>query len=221
MIKIIKGIEPGVISQNKASWTATLVSKYQSGIEPTDTEKNRYNNTDIKAALIDECKSKCMYCESYIRPVSYEHIEHIKPKSRDKYPELSFDWENLGLACQVCNTKKGNEYDEMLPFVNPYEDNPDDFFSFNSLCIWHQIGNQRAELTEHQLELNRPDLLIARKTRIESLRNLADKCAQTDSVSLKRALLKQLEIEVSDDKPYTFCAKNHYKILLDELNETI
>jgi energy-coupling factor transporter ATP-binding protein EcfA2 len=55
-------------------------------------------------ALIKETKGKCMYCESFISAVAPEHIEHYRPKAI--YPQLTFDWANLGLACPWCNIKK-------------------------------------------------------------------------------------------------------------------
>ena len=48
--------------------------------------------------------------------VAYEHIEHLKPKS--KYPELAFQWENLHLACQRCNVEKGDRFDEDNPILD-------------------------------------------------------------------------------------------------------
>ncbi|MBF4428008.1 HNH endonuclease, partial [Vibrio anguillarum] len=127
------------------------------------------------AALKDESFAKCMYCESVVGHVAHEHIEHIKPKSVAKYPEYTFEWDNLGLACPVCNMNKSDIYDDKLPFINPYIDEPSDFFVAAGPCIFSKSGVRRAELTEKILKLNRPELIEQRLERIEYIRELVDK----------------------------------------------
>ena len=53
---------------------------------------------------------KCAYCESKITVVTYGSIEHFRPKSI--YPELTFEWNNLLLSCDICNDigHKGNQF---------------------------------------------------------------------------------------------------------------
>lgn len=60
-------------------------------------------------------KGCCAYCEGSYEGTSYPQIEHFKPKSL--YPELMFDYNNMNLACQMCNMTKLGKYDEKL--INP------------------------------------------------------------------------------------------------------
>ena len=56
-------------------------------------------------------------------------IEHILPKCKDARPDLYVEWSNLTLACEVCNrVNKRDYYNPNIPLVNPYEDNPNEFF---------------------------------------------------------------------------------------------
>lgn len=104
MIKLIKSQEPDVLAQNGKQWTSDLMGYVKSGSKIPEGIKNKYNHPDIKRALINETHGKCMYCESYISAVAPEHIEHYRPKA--VYPEKTFEWNNLGLACPWCNIKK-------------------------------------------------------------------------------------------------------------------
>ncbi|MFD2781156.1 HNH endonuclease [Novosphingobium pokkalii] len=105
MIRLSKGDEPAVLSNNAAVWTAELLDALEHRPADVPGIKGRYNHPTVKAALKAETSEKCAYCESKMLHVTFGDIEHIVPKSAD--PKLTFDWENLTLACDVCNTKKG------------------------------------------------------------------------------------------------------------------
>lgn len=81
---------------------------------------NRYKADDVKEKLEALYHNKCAYCEQYIEQY---HVEHYRPKrgrqakdtpyyrQHEGYPWLSLSWDNLLLACPVCNEKKGNKFD--------------------------------------------------------------------------------------------------------------
>ena len=215
MIKINKGAEPNILVDNKTAWNADLMGYINAGLKVPDGVSNRYNNTEVKAALRTECNNKCMYCESAVSHVSYEHIEHIKPKARTKFPTLTYEWNNLGLACPVCNMNKGDDYDPNLPFINPYIDDPTLHFVALGHLIHHKPANQRAELTKRILKLNRPDLIERRLERLESISRLIDKYHAETNLILKEAIKIEIEIEILDDKPYSLCAKSIYNALMN------
>lgn len=215
MIKLVKGVEPQILIDNKANWKAKLLGHYKDGTKPPAALKTAYNQSSVKEGLKDESSSKCMYCESRIGHVSYEHIEHVKPKASDKYPELTYEYDNLGIACQKCNMNKGDDYDDNTPFINPYIDDPADHFNFFGAMIWAKAGNERAELTENELELNRPELLEARMERMNSVRALIDRYLLMDEGVLKKSLKKQIEIEISKIKIYSMCTSTLAKSMLN------
>jgi uncharacterized protein (TIGR02646 family) len=214
MIKINKGVEPNILTTNKVNWTNELLGYIQRNEKVPSNVSNRYNQNDVKESLRTECQNKCMYCESAVAHVSYEHIEHIKPKAKTKFPELTYEWTNLGLACPVCNMNKGDEYDINLPFINPYTENPSDFIFALGHFIYHKPANTRAELTKRQLKLNRPELLERRQERLESIIRLIDRFHSETNPTLKDAIKSEIEIEVEQNKPYSLCAKSIYDAMM-------
>lgn len=206
MIKLKKIEIPLSLKEHKDQWTKELMDYVDRGEKVPDNIKNKYNQADVKEQLRTETNGKCMYCESFIGAIAYEHIEHFKPKS--KYPHLTFEWSNLGLACPKCNTNKLNDFDENCPFINPYIDNPNDHFVAAGTMILSKPNDKRAKITELTLDLNRPELLEARKERINSIRSLVDQYISETNAFLKDLLLKEIQKESSGDKPYSMCVKS-------------
>jgi uncharacterized protein (TIGR02646 family) len=68
----------------------------------------------VRGVLLAMCNGKCAYCESSLS-ASYGEIEHFRPRAGVRglggeyaplhYWWLAYDWENLLIACQVCNSK--------------------------------------------------------------------------------------------------------------------
>lgn len=206
MIKLSKTAKPTILVRNADAWTDDLMSYVNRGAIVPDSVKNRYNHPDIKRALTLETHGKCMYCEGFIGAVSYPHIEHFRPKT--KYPDKTFEWDNLGLGCQVCNTNKNSVFDESLPYINPYFENPDDFFIFLGTMISQRPGCARAENMKTQLQLNRPELMEQRKEAIERVTNLVERYVAETKPVVKKMLKKNIEIELSPNKPYSRCVKS-------------
>ena len=129
MIKLTKGKKPQVLIDNAAKWTEEYLDCIQSGKNPSETIAHRYNQPEIKSALERETYGKCAYCESKLKHVEFGDIEHILPKHKNARPDLYVEWDNLTLACEVCNRKcKKDYFDPQMPLINPYIDDPDKVF---------------------------------------------------------------------------------------------
>lgn len=155
------------------------------------------------------CCSKCAYCESHLSHVSYGHIEHFKPKSR--YRELCFEWDNLLLGCAVCNGKqfKGDKFpskEEGGPFINPCEELPDDYFSFEFDPDTGTANivpkNHRASTTVREIGLNRPDLI---KHRSDLVRKMAFVALQAKNGNMDA--LNELRRCMENDQEYAAFAR--------------
>lgn len=204
MIKLTKGVKPQILNDNSDIWRDDLLGYIRRGEKTPSAVASRYNHADVKASLKEESKYKCMYCESKVSHVSYEHIEHIKPKAKDKYPELTFDWDNLGLACPKCNMNKSDEYDPALPLLNPYIDHPENYLVAMGPYVYGKPGQARGQLTEKLLELNRVDLIEQRLERIDAIRQLMDCYEKEQNKTLKKLILKEVMRELESDRPYSF-----------------
>lgn len=214
MIKLNKGAEPAILTLNKTNWTNQVLVHIAAGTKVPKSLENNYNIKEIKDALRTECKSKCMYCESKVGHITFEHIEHIKPKAKHRFPNLTFEYTNLGLSCPKCNMNKSDSYDTTNPFINPYNDNPQDHFTAIGAFVWANSGDTRAKITEIEIDLNRSELLETRGERMKTIKNLVDNYNITPTGALKDALKKEIEREIAENKPYSFCAKKLAETLM-------
>ena len=162
--------------------------------------------------MVEMFHGKCAYCESKITHVDYGHIEHYRPKS--KFPQLTFEWSNLLLACGMCNgTKyKGEHFPESQEgglLVNPCKDMPTKHFTFDydpTTQMASVYGSTvRGETTEKLLGLNRDELRRHRSKRVRQLYCLA-KLAKTDKEA--KVLLKEA---IQADAEYAAFARMIYQ----------
>lgn len=170
---------------------------------PTALESGNYKHPRNKEALKKASHDKCMYCESKISHIDFAHVEHIKPKADDKYPELEFVWENHGYACPKCNNAKSDSFDETTPYIDPYSEDPKEhLYAFGSF-IWAKNGSERGDLTIQDIELNRPELLEKRMAKITEINNTLNACFRTQNPRLRESALAELKKEAEVDKEYS------------------
>jgi 5-methylcytosine-specific restriction endonuclease McrA len=118
LIPVPRSPQPKVLQRNSAKWLTNLSeaqTHYQVLKSNPNAEKaklqqakrrfvnaqNKYCHPEIKSTLVNMFNGKCAYCESKITVVTYGAIEHFFPKSL--YVELTFEWSNLLLSCDLCN----------------------------------------------------------------------------------------------------------------------
>lgn len=196
MIKLTKGPEPAVLVENGERWLTVLRDRQAAGVTPSQYELTRYRHADIKAALVTETHGKCAYCEGKFRHLTYGDVEHIAPKSR----RLSdtFRWENLTLACDVCNTNKGDAEN----IIDPYVDEPSALLRFLGPFVSAILGDDRALISVRQLGLNREQLILDRAKRIKGIEDLLVLISKSDG-DLRNVLLTDLiENDCADASEY-------------------
>lgn len=178
---------------------------------PRALASGNYKHPINKEALKQASYDKCMYCESKISHIDFAHIEHIKPKSADKYPELEFSWENLGYACPRCNNEKSDKYYEETPFIDPYLIDPENHFVAFGSILFPKNGCERADISIKEIGLNRPELLEKRQQRIDDINKALIACDRTESVELKRLAILELKKESCVDKEYSIFVKSFFQ----------
>lgn len=127
MIKIIKGEAPKKLVEKGVEKTkldqieyAENKSKYDSGELKFEALSAIYNSDIVRETLEAIQKNKCCYCETKSTR-SNSDVEHFRPKAayssdfkgKSMYPGyfwLAYDWNNLFLACQVCNQIFKNDF---------------------------------------------------------------------------------------------------------------
>jgi uncharacterized protein (TIGR02646 family) len=133
-----------------------------------------------KYILTCEQNMLCIYCESKIS-ISKEssHFEHIRPKAKNMYPELTFDYKNLAISCNGtcsnqendnkkynCGHVKEGQYDEEK-FLHPFEvtDIAEYFkYDFDDFKIYPTDKNkEKAKYMIDTLNLNSSTLVVTRR----------------------------------------------------------
>lgn len=205
MIKLTKTDEPEVLKQKSATWTATILGKIANGEDISKTDKGRYAHPDIKSALVAETDGKCAYCESKLRHITHGDIEHILPKSL--VPNRWFDWHNLTLACDTCNSKKSDFLGDHDTFIDPYAVDPEEHFWHHGATIFPKPGCDAAALTERLLELNRPELVERRSERLKGLMKHLDVIERVNDPNLKAVLQSDFLEETKSCQEYAALAR--------------
>lgn len=161
MIKIIKEEAPKALVKKGAEKTKSdLIEfaknklEYDAGTLKFEASSSIYNSDIVRQTLEAIQKNKCCYCETKSTR-SNNDVEHFRPKAAyssdfkgiSKYPGyfwLAYDWDNLFLACQVCNQIFKNDFfpikdettraqlkdfnieNENSLFVHPSKDEPEE-----------------------------------------------------------------------------------------------
>ena len=159
---------PASLATHADRWTNELMQWIHA--HPTETVPSRlivhYKQDDVRVALQKMYRDQCCYCEGRITDVSYGHIEHRQPKAR--FPNKAFDWDNLHLACQKCNTKKGDKWSKTDPILDAVVDRPVEkhlTYRTGALGMFRSPISERGGTTVEHTDLNR-DGLPATRVRI-------------------------------------------------------
>lgn len=218
MRQLTKGVCPEVLTANAANWTIDILTALAAGRKPSDAQKARYNHPNIKAAIKTETHDKCAYCESKVAHVDHGDIEHIVPKS--KVPARAFDWQNLTLACRICNQSKGDFHsggDDHSGLVDPYKDVPEDHFLFHRELVTPRPDSVKGLLTEEELGLSRGPLLERRKERMDFIDGLIR--GYCDATAIVKPILRNNIYKrcCADDSEYSAMAKTYVDDVFSKL----
>ncbi|MBC7766361.1 MAG: TIGR02646 family protein [Hyphomonadaceae bacterium] len=167
MHKVERIEEPAILLINKMQWTKQLLEQIEicGDYKSVDKQyKERYRTQQVKAALQKMYKGLCCYCEYMLDISDYSHIEHLKPKCRPEFHKLTFEWDNLHLACNRCNNNKGDKWDEQRPFIDPTKEEPTEFIVYDDLGYAKAVhDNLRGQFLIDSVQLNRAGLLKGRR----------------------------------------------------------
>lgn len=166
-MKNVKRLQkPEILRNHAAKWKKELMNKIRecrkNNRKVPNSYYNKYNQDDVLDTLKRMYTGLCCYCESRIEPVSFPNIEHLKPKQI--FPEYAFEWDNLHLACEKCNTYKKNKYDNKHPILDPVNDKPiSKHLYYETYRIMPRPDSKRGQTTIAHTQLNRDDLFDIRK----------------------------------------------------------
>ncbi|MDP8240964.1 MAG: retron system putative HNH endonuclease [Candidatus Hatepunaea meridiana] len=220
MIRVTREPEPNILRKKADEWLLKLNNA--STKKEVRLAKNKYKSKSIKKVLVKMFEGKCAYCESDMTHIEYGHVEHYRPTS--KFPELTFEWSNLLLACGVCNgsANKGEKFPEANvggPIVNPCNDDPDYHFKFVYDKTAHLASvygiTERGELTENLLGLNRNELREHRSNMIKRIAYIAKK-SLTDPQA--KEIIEEAVKDNAEYAAFTRTLIRQYPHLMEESN---
>lgn len=178
----------------------------------------------LRSALDDLFRKKCAFCET---PVThYSEVEHYRPidsandggpasQSREGYAWFAYEWRNLLLACAscrsarvsqfpidglpapiLCSWEEANEIERPL-LIDPCWDDPIDHLQFG--LDGEAIGvSERGLITVDLVDLNRPELINARRKSVQAGLEALESFRHGDDGS--RGALAHL---LTDDSPHS------------------
>jgi 5-methylcytosine-specific restriction endonuclease McrA len=168
MRNVKREYEPQSLRNNVEEWRAVVGEAKSKGESiPKGGLLENYHAEDVRAALrrmySDERGCYCCYCEARLDEVSYDHIEHRKPKS--VFPECALDWENLHVACQKCNMHKLDQWDDEYPILDAVLDPIDNNLGYRKGVkgVYRETLSLRGITTVKHADLDRPELLRGRR----------------------------------------------------------
>lgn len=195
---------PSTIKRYQAKWTKELCDQRKAyyrqlrsravvqGLAPKPTKplapSRRYSSEPIKRSL-EECFGNwCGYCGDVLGASSYPRADHFRPQAI--YPALTYEWTNLIQACEICNERKGNQFElmdgtqpvenerspcaarvgEVNALVDPCVDDPDEHFEWDG----HDLRplTPRGVVTCETVDLCREGLVDQRKGELDAFRIL-------------------------------------------------
>lgn len=216
MIKLQKRPVPAAVAEAIAERAARYAGFREAGAEIPEGLASAYKAPEVKALLREETFEKCAYCESKVLHIDFGDVEHIKPK--DTFHELRYSYENLTLACGVCNNKKRNFYSEETPLLNPYIDDPKDHLMAIGPMVLRTPGSDRGLVTQKILDLNRPSLVERRTERLEAIASMADQLAKTKSAAVRAVLLGAMSDECSAKNEFSFVVSEYANKVVAQLS---
>ena len=218
MISLKKKPIPNILASNVKTWTDILLAHERNKTEPTLTEKSHYRHPHIKSVLVTETDGKCAYCESKLQHISYGDVEHIVPKS--KKTEKTFEWSNLTLACDICNTNKSNHFGNHDDLVDPYCVEPSDHFNFVGATVLPKPGSGPGMATETTIKLNRPELVERRTEKLLSLNKILQLLVEVNDAGKRAIIRRDLELnEQLSEKEYCAMSRVFIRQQLIEIDQ--
>ena len=206
MRNVKRGEKPASLKTYYVKWTNELLDEIArceiTGEKVDEKYYNRYKTKSVKDSLSKMYNNYCCYCETKVGVASFAHIEHRKPKRQNNgipltpFPELTYEWKNLHLACSQCNNSKGTQYDYTNPILDAVSDvNIQIHFKYEALVggvHWYP-ETARAETTEKHTKLNRNKLTEARQSVWIDITNIIINLKGHPNNPAKAIVLKELK----------------------------
>jgi hypothetical protein len=227
---------PRRFHQRAVTATEALVEAYNRGQRDFIFSKTIYGAPAVKAALAAAQHRKCCHCEAVFGHVSFGDVEHYRPKGgfrrtrqsqleQPGYYWLAYTWDNLLLACEVCNRlHKGDIFPisqearrarthlddltvETPLIINPREQDPQTVITFRMEYPVAIGGNLLGTTTIRELGLDREPLNERRREHLRLIGALVTIAEYTPALPESGEARAMLDYYRSDAAPFAACTR--------------
>ena len=228
MIRLSRSKIPPVLASKQADATQKLWDAWKAG-KKIEADKGIYAHPDVKNALRAAQHDKCAYCETR-NPTSHDVVEHYRPKNgwrqerghaltKPQYFWLSYKWENLLFACDLCNDaghkqnlfpladpgcratpEKPDISKEEPLLLDPYTDEPGDHIEWSSDIPRPVKGSRKGRKTIDACGLDKDGpLMDARRAHLQILEAVIPLCERLPGDDPGRTPALQVIVRSIDD----------------------
>lgn len=196
MRHISRSVEPPVLTRNKVTW----LKIFMAGRKPRP-DSSKYAHNQIRSYLKNMSSCKCFYCETTLRGLPSEVDHHIEVSVNKS---LSFEWDNLFLACKSCNHKENEFNIPSADTLNPCVSSDVEIFdnlTFQDEVVLPKNGSVIGTKTikKYHLDADSHDLL-----RIRQLRKIDKRIIEIDKAIIKDGGREMTEDEKESLKSFTY-----------------
>lgn len=214
-----------------------MCKAFDKGTTDFEFDNQIYGHETVKSILKTAQHDKCFLCESKVTHISSGDVEHFRPKGgyrqsvkdnlqKPGYFWLAYEWGNLFFVCELCNRRfKKNLFPLLAPknriasyktklsqeeplFINPENENPEEFISFRGEIVFAVAGNLRGKTTIEGAGLDRVELESNRKTALEKIKRIYEIANASPELPQSKEALNYLYNEcTSESHEYSLMIK--------------
>lgn len=176
MTPLKRCIEPAILKQNSAAWTAEYIEDVRkaeaAGRRAPRPSSSRYGHGEIRDALRAISAGKCFFCEK--RLGDDETVEHYVDIAEDR--GRAFEWENLYLCCTGCQRQRTEATVPRSDCLDPCRPraHPRDHFVFHAERMTPRDMSSLGRSTIEKYQLNRVQLQGERIKELQNFRDLVE-----------------------------------------------
>lgn len=167
MRKVIRNQPPECLITGAPDWTKDFVAARNADSSYRFTWRSDACYQALRKQLVAMTQGHCAFCDGAIGTESRETVEHFRPKGA--FEHLAYEWTNLFPCCDMCQSKKLENFDEKLLKPDETDYYFENFFVSNYKtgeieplpCATVQDRN-RAEVTIRLYGLNLGSRAVAR-----------------------------------------------------------
>lgn len=219
---------PEILTAEGKAKRVEMCNAFEKGETKFEFDNKIYGHETVKSILKKSQHDKCFLCESKVTHISSGDVEHFRPKggyrqsAKEKlqkpgYYWLAYEWENLFFVCELCNRRfkknlfplikaenrctsyKVDTNQEEPLFINPENEDPEEFISFRGEIVFAIDGNLRGKTTIEGAGLDRIELESNRKTTLEKLKRIYEIANATPELPQSKEAINYLYNECTSE----------------------